>query len=75
MDLMDILEGIGEIIMIFIFLVALISLALFGIWLGDIIFSPSDTEVQCTTIEGAKWSGESCYKNGIKINFSEGNLL
>lgn len=34
-------------------------------------FAPSEQEVQCTSIVGAKWSGESCYKNGVKINFND----
>lgn len=36
-----------------------------------VVLAPSDQEVQCTSIEGAKWSGNSCYKNGIKINFND----
>lgn len=37
------------------------------------ILKPTDQEVQCTSIDGAKWSGENCYKNGIKINFNNQN--
>lgn len=41
-----------------------------GLSLIFTILAPSAQEVQCTSIEGAKWSREGCYKNGIRINFN-----
>ena len=34
-------------------------------------YAQRDARTRCETIEDAKWSGEACYKNGIKLNFEE----
>lgn len=47
-----------------------VTIAIVGIRIACFLLAPSDQEVQCTSIAGAKWSGDSCYKNGIRINFN-----
>lgn len=42
-----------------------------GLSLVFVAFAPSEEEVQCTSITDAKWSGNACYKNGIRIKFND----
>lgn len=32
----------------------------------------ANSVAQCKSIEGAKWGGDACYYNGVKLNFKEG---
>lgn len=75
MDLLDVLEVIAALIKISIGIILLVLFFLITGSMVSTITEPSNGQAQCTSIEGAKWSGENCYKNGIKINFSEDNLL
>lgn len=68
-EMEDLKEIIVTIVAWMLAMLAVAAVAIFAIWGLRTVFALSDQEVQCTSIEGAKWSGENCYKNGIRLKF------